>query len=248
MLFKLGNNIGFIAEGISGLKTDRDFDEKRKKAWELCKTAIDREMPCFGFDLAGPEYFVVNGYNDDGYWFSGGASAFQLMKPRKWEELGDSVGLLEMYTVRLGEAVDDTQAVRESIEFVLKQSKNDQQGKNGFENWIKALETGTASTIGTALNAGCWAECRTFAVQFLKEAKERIGGETNRLFDEAAGYYETERENLQKLSELFPIHLNYANEPIKNTELSARAIAHLRNAGKAEEAGLKSLEKVLGKL
>ena len=248
MLFKLGNNIGFVVEGLSGLRTDLDFEEKRNKAWEFCKTAIDRDMPCFGFDLSGPEYFVVNGYNDVGYWFSGGASAFQLMKPRKWDELGDSVGLLEMYTVSPGEAADDTQAVRESIEFVLKQSQNDQQGTNGFENWIKALETGTASTIGTALNAGCWAECRTYGVQFLKEAKERIGGGAGTLFDEAAGHYETERESLQKVSDLFPIHLNYANEPIKNTELSAKAVAHLKNAGKAEEAGLKSLEKAYGRL
>ena len=120
--------------------------------------------------------------------------------------------------------------------------------KNGFENWIKALEAGTASTIGTALNAGCWAECRTFGVQFLKEAKERIGGETNRLFDEAAGHYETERDSLHKVAELFPIHLHTANEPIKNSELSEKAIAHLRNAIKAEEAGLKSLEKLCSKL
>ena len=248
MLFKLGNNIGYVVEGVYGLKTDSDFEEKRNKAWEFCKKAIDRDMPCFGFDLAGPEYFVVNGYNDEGYWFSGGASPFQMMKPRKWQELGDSVGLLEMYSVRLGKAADDTKAVRESIEFVLKQSKNDQEGTNGFENWIKALETGTASTIGTALNAGCWAECRTFGVQFLKEAKERIGGKTNKLFDEAAGYYETERESLQKVSELFPIHLNIAYEPIKNTELSQKAIEHLKNACEAEEAGLRSLEKLYSKL
>jgi hypothetical protein len=205
-------------------------------------------MPCFGFDLAGPEYYVVNGYNDDGYWFSGGASAFQMMKPRKLNELGDSVGLLEMYSVRLGEAADDTRAIRESIEFVLKQSKNNTEGTHGFENWIKALETGTASTIGTALNAGCWAECRAFGVQFLKEAKERVGGKTNKLFDEAAGHYDTERESLQKVSGLFPIHLNIAFEPIKNAELSQKAIEHLNNAGKAEEAGLKSLEKLYSEL
>jgi hypothetical protein len=42
--------------------------------------------------------------------------------------------------------------------------------------------------------------------------------------------------------------LNYVNEPIKNTELSAKAVAHLKNAGKAEEAGLKSLEKAYGRL
>jgi len=205
-------------------------------------------MPCFGFDLAMPEYCVVNGYNDEGYWFSGGASPFQMMKPRKWNELGDSVGLLQMYSVRLGKAADDTCAVRESIEFVLKQSKDAQQGTNGFENWIKALETGTASTIGTALNAGSWAECRTFGVQFLKEAKERIGGRTDKLFDEAAGHYETERESLRKVSELFPIHLNYAIEPIKDAELSQRALEHLKNASKAEEAGLKSLEKLYSEL
>ena len=248
MLCKLGNNIGYVVEGVHGVKTDGDFEEKRKTAWEFCKKAIDRDMPCFGFDLGGPEYCVVNGYDDAGYWFSGGASAFQMMKPRNWKELGDSVGLLEMCSVRLSNAADDTKAVRESIEFVLKQSKNDQEGTNGFENWIKALETGTASTIGTALHAGCWTECRTFGVQFLKEAKERIGGKTNKLFDEAGGYYDTERESLQKVNELFPIHINYANEPIKNTELSQKAIEHLKKACRAEEAGLKSLEKLYNEL
>jgi len=248
MLLKLGNNIGYVVEGVYGFKTDRDFEEKRKEAWEFCINSIDRGMPCFGFDLAGPEYYVVQGYNDEGYWFSGGASAFQMMKPRKWKELGDSVGLLEMHSVKPGKAADDAETIRESIECVLKHSRNDQEGTHGFENWIQALETGTASTIGTALNAGCWAECRAFGVQFLKEAKERIGGNTHELFEEAAGHYETERESLQKVSELFPIHLNYANEPIKDTMLSQKAIEHLKNAGKAEEAGLKSLERLRGNL
>jgi hypothetical protein len=248
MLFKLGNNIGYVIEGVYGLKADDDFNDKKKEAWEFCRNAIERDLPCFGFDLAGPEYFVVNGYNDEGYFFSGGASAFQMKKPKKWEELGDTVGLLEMHSIRSGRAADDAQSLKESMEFVLEQSGSDQSGLKGFDNWINALEAGTASTVGTALNAGCWSECRAFGVQFLKEAKDRIGSNGNSLFDEAVVHYEEERDYLQKISELFPIHLNYSNEPIKNADLSQKAVEHLRKARKAEEAGLDTLKKILDKL
>jgi len=125
---------------------------------------------------------------------------------------------------------------------------NYKAGLEGFDNWIKALETGTAVKMGMAYNAACWAECRGFGVQFLKEAKERINGKTGTLFDEAAGHYEAVHENLQKVAELFPFPLNRSTDNVTDSELVQTTIKHLSDARKAEEAGLNSLEQIVKEL
>jgi len=256
MLFILGLNIGYTIEGVFGRKSDPNFTEKQKWAWEHCKKMIDQGLPCYGWELDEAEYYVINGYDNEEYFFSG-PSWGSGEGSKKWQELGDTdIGLLEVYSVRPRQAAEDTKTIKESIEFVLKHAKSPKEwifpkykaGLDGFDNWINALETGTAVKFGMAYNAGCWAECRGFGVQFLKEAKERIGGKTSTLFDEAAGHYEVVHDNLQKISELFPIPSNRSMDTISDSELIQAAIKHLRDARKAEEAGLNSLKQIVKEL
>ena len=48
MLFTLGKNLGFAAEGVFGIKSEPDFAEKQKLAWEKIRGAIDEGVPCYG--------------------------------------------------------------------------------------------------------------------------------------------------------------------------------------------------------
>ena len=89
MLFILGRNIGYAIEGVVGFKTESDFAEKQKKAWELCKKKIDEGLPCYGWELDEAEYYVINGYDDDGYCFSGPSWA-SGEGTKDWQELGDT--------------------------------------------------------------------------------------------------------------------------------------------------------------
>lgn len=70
-VYNVGHNLGFAVYGETGMRHDADFELKQRRAYENTKRAIDRGYPCFGYHLAVPEYYVVNGYEDEGYFFSG---------------------------------------------------------------------------------------------------------------------------------------------------------------------------------
>ena len=254
MLFKLGRNVGYNVDGVFGHKSDSDFAEKQKLAWEKTKQAIDKGLPCYGWELDIPEYYVVHGYDDKGYYFSGpGCGSGKGPKP--WKDLGDTdIGVLETYTIKPGQAVDDIRTVKEAFGFALEHSKSPAKwiyprykaGLAGFDNWIEALEAGRADGFGMAYNSAVWTECRNFAVEFLEEANERIDGRCRSFFDEAKEHYRVVAQNLKRVSELFPFPPK-GNE-IKDAIRCKQAIEYLRNARSAEERGLKTLEKLATQL
>ena len=250
MLFKLGNNIGYAVEGVFTRKPVPDFAEKQKQAWENTKRSIDKGLPCYGWELDIPEYYVAYGYDNKGYYFSG-PQCDSGKGPKPWKELGNTdIGLLEMYTVKPGKSTDDVKTVKEAFQFALEHSENPEKwiypkyksGLAGYDNWIKALESGKANGFGMAYNSAVWSECRTFAIEFLKEAKERVGGKSGALFDEAIEHYEVVAQNLKKVSETFPFP---PKEEINDTTCCKTGIEHLKKAREAEKLGLESLRKIV---
>jgi len=256
MLFKLGRNIGYVIDGVSSDRSKSDFTEKQELTWKKAREAIDEGLPCYGWELDIPEYYVVYGYDEKGYYYRDFDNSGKGPKP--WRELGESeIGVLEMYTVKPGRVADDVRTLKEAFSFVLKHSKSPPKwifpkykaGLAGFDNWIRALEDGKANGFGMAYNAVVWNECRLFAVEFLKEAKGRVGGELKPLFDEALFHYEVVAKNLKSLSETFPFKgPKTKGEEIKDPARCKAGLEYLRDARKAEEAGLASLEKILRKL
>lgn len=256
MLFKLGKNIGYTIDGVFSHKSKSDFAEKQKLAWEKTKEAIDRGLPCYGWELDIPEFYVVYGYDEKGYYYRDFDNSGK--GPKSWMEVGDTqIGVLEMYSVRPGQTADDIRTVKEAFRFALEHSKSPEKwifpkyraGLAGFDNWIKALETGKADGFGMAYNAVVWSECRNFAVEFLKEAKERMDEGLKLLFEEALGHYEIVAQNLRKVSETFPFKgPETKGEEIKDSGRCTTALEYLNNARKAEESGLRSLEKITEKL
>ena len=252
MLFKLGENIGYSTGGIFGTKTDSDFAEKKKEAWNSTKSALDAGLPCYGWELDIPEYYVIYGYDDDGYHFSGpGPGDHDYRDHKPWNELGETeIGVLEIYGVDKGQPADDSKTIKDALSFVLEHSKSPEKwivpkykaGLAGYDSWIDALETGKADGFGMAYNSVVWCECRAFAVQFLKEAGERLDGKFSSMFDDAMGHYEMVSENLKKVSEAFPFPPE--SEEIKDPNLCKNGVEHLRSARKAEESGLKALESI----
>lgn len=249
MLHKLGRNLGYYVYGVSAWKLDDDFAEKQKRAWEMVKTAIDKKLPCYGWELDMPEYYVVYGYDDTGYYISG-PGCDEGKGPIPWERVGISeIGILEMFCIKPGQAADDVKTVKDAFKFVLEHSRSPSKwippgykaGLAGFDNWISALKTGKADEFGMAYNAAVWGECRRLAVEFLKEAKERIG-RAGKLFDEAMKHYEVVAQNLKKVVELFPFPPKGGE--VDNTRYKD-ALEHLMKAKDAEKYGLKSLEEIL---
>lgn len=256
MLFKLGRNIGYEIDGVFSNKNKPDFEEVRKKAWGHAKNAIDQGIPCYGWELYIPEYYVINSYNDTGYFYSGPIPAFSKTPkpwPKPWQELGASdIGVIEVYSVRPCKPADENNTVKQAFEFALEHAKSPEKwtfpkykaGLDGFDLWIKALNTNTANGFGMTYNAEVWYECRHFAVEFLKEAKQRLDSKLGPLFDEAIKQYDIVARNLKKVEELFPFVTQKPGH-IKDENRRRKAVDCLKVARTAEESGLKVLERIV---
>ena len=72
--------------------------------------------------------------------------------------------------------------------------------------------------------------------------RERINGNSASLFEEAIGHYQIVQRNLQQVRVMFPFP--WGNE-INDKERRQKTVACLKDARKAEEAGLESLEKIV---
>lgn len=254
-LFKLGRNLGYSIDGVFAHKSMPDFSEKRRKAWEYIKTEIDRKHPCYGWELEVAEFYVINGYDDAGYYYNG-PQCHEGAGPKPWEDVGDTgIGIVELYSVEKRKASDDLKTVKDALEFVLDHAKNWEKytwanyrtGLGAYDNWINALESRIAVVGGMGYNSAVWSECRGYAVEFLGEAKKRIGKEV-KLFEEAIAHYITVSDNLKRVTEAYPFEGPEFETKVADEYKIKESIEALKQARTAEEKGLKSLEKLVERL
>ena len=254
-VIELGKNLGYEVNGVWGMKTDPDFGQKKRKAFDLVKSSIDQGIPCYAWELKIPEYYVIHGYDEKAYWFSG-VEADPDTKP--WDALGETeIGILEVNSISPVKAADDRTVVKQALEFALKFAQSPEgwvfpkyrAGLDGFDLWIKALENRTALDMGMAYNAEVWHECRRGAAGFLREAEERIGGKVGPLLDQAAGHYDTVANHLKEVVMTFPFPIEGRKlRDTKEPGLRDAGLKSLRNAREAEAKGLSALEKIIGAL
>jgi len=183
-MFELGKNVGYDFAGVvSAHKSVIIMPEKQKEAWDMVRKCIDEGIPCYGWELEVPEFYVIKGYDNTGYYYSG-LGADPIKGPKPWQELGNTnIGILGMVGVRRGQPADDATIVKEALEFALEHS-NDKKwvlpkynsGLAGYDKWIETIEKGEADGTGMSYNAAVWAECRDLGLQFLGEARRRING------------------------------------------------------------------------
>ncbi|MBN2379580.1 hypothetical protein JXM67_07240 [candidate division WOR-3 bacterium] len=256
--FELGSNVGYETEGIFAESSNPDFEKKQSEAWDMVRKAIDEGFPGYGWELNIPEYYVINGYDEEGYYYSGPIMQGYKM-PLPWKELGTmEVPMIEVYVVKPGEPRDDRTTVKEALEFALEISESPEEwifedysaGPEAFDLWIAALETDTLlenpeCVHGFKYNAQVWTECRMYAVEFLKQAKERLADPgLDPLFDEAIDHYDRVARSLYRVTELYPW---YTGKPsfFTDKERLAKAVAALRVARDAEAKGLETLAKIV---
>ncbi len=248
ILTELAPNLGYTETVQFAPKGQTDFRERQKEAFEFVGRCVDEGTPCYGWELHIPEYYVISGYDEVGYYCSGyGLSEGDGPKP--WQKVGDTeIGVLELYSVEPCDPAPDDKVVRDALSAALKASNPEEwamppraMGLKGFETWAEGLEAGTASRFGHGYNAACWAECREQAVAFLEEAKQRLSGKADVLFDEALEHYSVVRDKLKAVSELHPFRHESADEKVQSPE----AAALVSEARDAEERGLAVLEQLV---
>jgi hypothetical protein len=263
-IHRLGRNVGYSPSCVFGFKQQDDFRAKQELAWQDTRAAIDAGVPCFGWELAIPEYYVVYGYDDAGYLYKG-AGCDDGAGPKAWSELGDTgIGVLEMYTIRPAAGADDDSLVRQALEFALAFGRDPAPwtfdgytaGLAGYGVWISALKRNSANGMGAAYNAAVWSECRTNAAQFLAEAAGRLPPAALHLCTTARERYQAVADSLQAVAEEFPfVHGSGDTDGeeamranVADGARRARAIDALRAAQSAEEAGLGAVEVLLADL
>lgn len=253
MLFEQASALGYQIKGVFGSKYNQGLPEIQKEAWDFTRKSIDEGLPVYGWEIEIPEFYVVHGYDDRGYYYSG-PGADDGKGPKSWEELGDTgIGIVEMYRIKPVQAETPAEVVRSAFEKVLKHAGNPQDwimenyasGLKGFDLWIKGLESGKTDRFGMSYNAAVWLECRKYAVEFLQEAKERLEGASGGLFDEASEHYQVAADRLGKVSESYPWRPEGGPKLIPVDDQCREAIRWLMEAREAEANGLAVLEKIV---
>jgi hypothetical protein len=256
MLYELAPNLGYKVEGVFARKTDPEFPRLQEKAWEHAKHCIDNGIPCYGWELIVPEYYVINGYDDVGYHFSG-PGCEEGKGPKPWKDLGTSeIGILEVYSIHPTDTANPIKAIRESFEKVLYHASNPENiifpnyrsGIEAYDWWITAIKEGIALEMGNAYNAVTWAECRKFAVQFLKEAKKHVNKDIGLLLDNARKQYEIVAKNLENITKDYPFTLGMENKPIGIDDRTQRTVEALKIVRDAEQTGLIILKDIVENL
>jgi len=248
----LGRNIGYLVECLDDYcpKQNHDLRDAQERAWEHVRRAIDQGLPCYGWELDIPEYFVVYGYDETGYYISGpGCDEGKGPIPKQY--LGRSeIGVVLVSTLKPTAPADDRKTVYEALTYASELGHNRLKwtdrtgGLKGYDTWIRAMETGIADRFGLGYNAAVWAESRQFAVQFLKEAQERLDNGLKPLFTAALGHYQTVAQNLKAVSGKYPFK-ECEDEHTPVDEDSREAVEALKRARDAEAAGLNVLAELI---
>jgi hypothetical protein len=255
MLFELAPNIGYTIDGVAGHRSQGGFEQLKERAWQHVRRSIDTGLPCYAWELDMAEYYLIYGYDEVGYHFSG-PSDDGPKGPKPWLELGETgIGLVEAYRVQGGHAVEDAPAVQAALSAAIKHARGADEwifpeyrsGLAGYDLWISALERGQASAAGMAYNAAVWAECREYAPQFLREASERLPAHSA-LLERAAGKYALVASHLAEVSQQYPFSFDLGLRPLPVDERSCEAAEALRAARQAEAGGLQTLAEIVSML
>jgi len=251
--YSLGQNLGYQIEGVFGDKRQPGWEEKQAEAWLLARTALDDDLPVFGWELAIPEFYVIQGYDEKGYYYDG-PGAENGPKPKPWNELGMSgIGMLEVYTIKPGQPSTERQVIKESLEFALAFNEGSPEwvlpdyraGLNAYNVWIDAVGSGRAMLMGHAYNAAVWEECRRNGVEFLKGVNKRLGNTAKESTNSAIRAYSEVAKELKCITELYPFFENNSEEPVGENPRSQKSAQHLRNAMSAEKEGMMHLNEII---
>jgi len=236
MLFDLSPNIGLTHDVIFGFKGDGNFKELQMNSWKFVRDALDLGNPCYGWELRVPEFYVINGYDDNGYYVSGPAvGEGDVVVP--WEFLDQSgIGVAEFCSCRRCEPVPYRKILLDALSAVIKHNDNIsdwildgyRSGPQAFRIWAEATERKEELPWGAAYNAEVWLECRQNGVLFLEGIAERFDPDTRKRIRESADLYSTVSRNLETVKAVYPFTGPEIDPEVSHTDRSAASAALLK--------------------
>ncbi|MHC4520430.1 MAG: hypothetical protein ACYTAS_17725, partial [Planctomycetota bacterium] len=117
---RLGRNVGYRVEKVDEYcPKEPDRREAQERAWDHVRRSIDDGLPCYGWELDIPEYFVIFGYDKTGYYISG-PECDEGAGPIPWRNLGTSaIGCVLVASVQRTGPADVRQTVRDAFSYAL---------------------------------------------------------------------------------------------------------------------------------
>ncbi|MEI7832567.1 MAG: hypothetical protein WCJ56_05160 [bacterium] len=246
--------LGFtIDAAVSGEMTDADFDMKQQAARAFITAKVDAGIPCVGWDGGFPEYVTINGYTSEAVleWTHYIAGGYRVMP---WEQFGrNDTNSFHVFSVEpVPPPGDERAAIVAALQFALQQRVTDKplddnhaSGMQGYDLWLRNLETGDWRNNhfwGVHHNVACWGECRAYAEAFLRLAGQKLSGELQPLFEQAADHYKIVRTSLGQMQAVF--RYQYPQPPV-SAEGEKKATILLRAARDAEMRGLTVIEQIV---
>ena len=139
---QLAPNLGYKVEGVKISKKDAGdtFLEKQKEAYGLVRASIDGDLPCYGFQLQHPDFYVINGYDETGYYYKRNPSYASSSEGHlEWQKLGTwDVKVIEVYSVKNCEPAPVEKTVKDAFTMVLRHGEGQWNVKDG--KWIPGLD------------------------------------------------------------------------------------------------------------
>jgi hypothetical protein len=254
-LSELGRNIGYRTDGIEEYCPDRErgLPGAQERCWDYVRGRIDENLPCYGWELDVPEFYVIYGYDETGYYVSG-PDCDEGRGPVPWRKLGTSeIGVVSVSSVSPAAPAEVPKTVSDALSFALDVGYNRRRwtdsagGLVGYDVWIRTLRAGRAGRFGLGYNAAVWAESRRFAVEFLKEAQQRLPDNLDDLFGRAVGHYEVVARALKTVSDVYPFRKDEP-EAVAADDRVHTTMEALDQAREAEAAGLGILAELVARL
>ncbi|MEN6546542.1 MAG: hypothetical protein ABFE07_10905 [Armatimonadia bacterium] len=238
---------------------DDQYASHKQEAWDRTRQALDAGKPCIGYDFSWGEFYVVNGYDDKGYYYwNTNMGELKQAGPLAWDKYGDG-GAVNMIALQYVTATKPTGTPRQAVkaalqwavDFGARGDANDPMavpayasGLAAYDQWITALnDPASWKGNGAMYNSQVWRECRHYGVAFLQEAKVKLDDPNlNPLFDDAIKRYQQVERKLGIVCDQFWFDTPASKAP--QAERQEKAVQALRQAKRAEQKGLEALTRV----
>lgn len=244
---KLAENLGIGISPEMFCPAEEEFSQRQNEVLNKIKAALDKGLPLIGWDLKVPEYYLILGYDKDRLLFLDLEGKPQSCLQSALGKGETQVGKVSFLSP-LQKTGDATKTLKDAFTFTLEFAQAGRQwvfpgyytGKKAYSVWMDALQKGKADPMGLAYNAQVWSECRTYAVEFLKEAKSRL---KTRLLDNLIEHYDVVAWSLQKVAKLFPMGIKEIDPDAVDTAADTLYLAQ-----EAEKTALAEMRSVLSQL
>ncbi len=249
---ELVRNCGGVIENYGGHKEDADISDKRRTAWNMIRDSINKGLPCYAWELDEPQYYLIKGYDDIGYYYID-PDTMQIKGPKPYDELGNSDwGILEIHIIRQGSISDSLKTLKDVFEYAVNvgnpkiHAPNDgyTMGTKAYQVWWEAIANKKADYDGVVYNASFWAKCKSLAVLFLQEGKLRTGT-MEQLYDSAISCYEDAAKSLNRLSAVFSLT---KEGNVINSDQRKEAVKLLQATQKSETEGITVINSILNEI